>query len=47
MKINLVIRNAKQLITCSSNGKARRGAQMQSVGVIENGALAIDKEKII
>jgi len=47
MKIDLIIRDAAQLVTCASNGKAKRKAEMQTVGIVENGALAIDKEVII
>ena len=47
MKIDSIISNAAQLVTCASNGKAKRGIQMQSVGIIESGALAIDKGRII
>jgi imidazolonepropionase len=47
MKIDLIIENAAQLITCESNGKAKRGKEMQTLGIIENGALAIDKGKIV
>ncbi len=41
MKTDLIIYNAAQLLTCASNGKPKRGAEMQNVGIIENGALAI------
>ena len=45
-KVDLIVQNAKQLVTCSSNGKAKRGAQKRDVGIVENGAVAIDKGKI-
>lgn len=47
MKVDLIIRNAAQLITCRSAGKPKRGAQMCDLGIIENGALAIAQEKIV
>lgn len=47
MNIDSIIENAAQLVTCASNGKAKRGAAMRVVGIIENGALAIDKGKIL
>ncbi len=47
MKADLIIRNATQLVTCASNGTAKHGAAMQSVGIIENGATAIKNGVII
>jgi len=47
MKIDLIIRDAVQLVTCASNGKAKRKAEMQTVGIIENGALAINDGTIV
>ncbi len=41
MKADLIIHNAKQLVTCASGGKAKRGATMLDVGVIEDGAVAV------
>ena len=46
MKVDLIIENAAQLVTCASNGKPKRGKEMQNVGIIENGALAIENGKI-
>jgi len=45
-KIDLVIHNA-QLLSCSNNGKPKRGRAMTELGVIKDGALAIDAGKII
>jgi imidazolonepropionase len=42
MKIDLIIHNAKQLVTCASNGKARKGKEMQNLSIIENGAVAVN-----
>jgi len=47
MKIDLIIEAAAQLVTCAANGAAKRGSQMQTVGIVEDGALAIDKGKIV
>ncbi len=41
MEVDLTIHNARQLVTCSSNGKAKKGRQMQDIGIIENGAVAV------
>ena len=41
MKADLIVHNAKQLVTCASDGKAKKGSAMQNVGIIENGALAL------
>lgn len=46
-KIDLIIENAAQLVTCASGGKPKRSEQMQDVGIIERGALAIDAGKIV
>lgn len=46
-KIDLIIHNAKQIVTCKSNGKAKKGSAMQDLGIIEDGAIAVDNEKII
>ncbi len=42
MKVDIIIHNAKQLVTCAVNGKAKKGNQMQELGIIENGAVAIE-----
>lgn len=44
--VDLIIKNTSQVVTCRSNGKAKKGSQMQDVGVIENGAIAIQDGKI-
>ncbi|CAN5649320.1 imidazolonepropionase [soil metagenome] len=41
MEVDLIIHNARQLVTCLSNGKAKKGQQMQDIGIIENGAVAV------
>ena len=40
----LIIHNA-QLVTCASNGQPKRLAEMQNVGLIENGAIAVSERK--
>lgn len=42
MKVDLMIHNARQLVTCASNGKAKKGNEMQDLGIIENGAVAVE-----
>ena len=46
MKTDLIIYNS-ELITCASNGKPKRAKEMQDVGLIENGAVAVKDEKIV
>ncbi len=46
MKSELIIHNA-QLVTCTSNGKPKRRAEMRDVGLIKNGAVAVAGGKII
>jgi imidazolonepropionase len=40
MKADLLITNIGQLVTCASNGKPKRGADMRDVGMIDNAGLA-------
>lgn len=46
MHVNLIIKNITQLITCTAQAP-KRGAAMQDVGVIENGAVAVRNGKIV
>jgi imidazolonepropionase len=46
MKADLIVYNAR-LVTCASNKKPKRLAEMQNVGLIENGAIAVKDEKIL
>jgi imidazolonepropionase len=46
-KVDLMIRNASQLITCASPSGAKRGTDMQDVDKIVDGAVAIDQGKIV
>ncbi len=45
MKADLIIHNSR-LVTCASNGKPKRSAEMRNVGLIENGAVAVAGGKI-
>ena len=47
MKVDLIIYNAGQLVTCASGEKPKRLAQMRDVGLITGGALAIKDGNII
>ena len=48
MSIDLLIENAAELLTCASAGTPKRGAAaMRDVGLIKNGAIAIDRGKIV
>lgn len=40
-KADLIIYNSGQLLTCASANKVKKGKEMQSLGIIENGAIAI------
>jgi len=42
MNADLVITNIGQLVTCASGNRPKRGADMRDVGIIENGAVAIN-----
>ncbi|MEQ1642205.1 MAG: imidazolonepropionase [Pyrinomonadaceae bacterium] len=46
-KVDLIIHNAGQLVTCASAGKPKRGAAMQDVGMVSNGAVAIKHGKFV
>lgn len=46
-RVDLIIHNAGQLITCASGGKPKRGASMQDVGIIADGAVAIADGKFV
>jgi imidazolonepropionase len=46
MKADLIIHNAGQLLTCAAAQKPKRRAEMQDVGLIENGAVAVRAGKI-
>ena len=47
MKVDLLIHSARQVVTCASPAGPKRGAAMRDVGLIENGAVAIDDGLIV
>jgi imidazolonepropionase len=46
-KIDLLVINAKELLTLSGPKRARIGKEMSELGIIENGAVAVDNGRII
>ncbi len=46
-KVDLIVDQAAQLVTCASGGKAKKGSAMQEVNLIADGALAISGGKIV
>jgi imidazolonepropionase len=40
-KADFIIYNSGQLLTCAAEGKAKKGKEMQKLGIVENGAIAI------
>ncbi len=47
MKATLVIKNIDNLITLQGENRARRGEELQDIGLINNGVLAIKDDEII
>ena len=47
MKVDLIIKNTTQLLTLQGPSHPRSGNEMDELGIIENGALAIKGEKIL
>lgn len=47
MQVDLLVHSAAQLVTCANPDGPKRGAAMQDVGIIEDGAAAISGEKIV
>ena len=45
--VDLIVKNAGQLITCASPSGPKRGNDMQDVGMIADGAVAVSGEKIV
>jgi len=45
--VDLIIHNARQLVTCASGGKSKRLDEMQDVGIIMGGAVAIKDGLIV
>lgn len=46
MKVDLILHNASQLVTCAWPGGPKRGDAMRDIGIIENGAVAVTDGKI-
>lgn len=46
-KVDLIVYNIGQLVTCASGGRPKRGGEMLDVGLIDNGAVAITGEKFV
>jgi imidazolonepropionase len=47
MQANLIIHSAKQLLTIASPDGPRRGAAMNELGIIEDGAVAVQGDRLI
>jgi imidazolonepropionase len=47
VKLDLVVHNIGQLVTCRSDGKPKRRAAMCDVGIIEDAAIAIADGKVV
>ncbi|HMQ56524.1 MAG TPA: imidazolonepropionase [Anaerolineae bacterium] len=47
MNIDLLITNATQVVTCAAPNGPKRRAELLDVGLIENGAVAIDQGQIV
>lgn len=47
MKVTMVIKNIDNLITMKGENRARRGSEQSEIGLISNGIIAIEGEKII
>lgn len=45
--VDLILKNATQIVTCANDSHPKRGKQMLDVGIIENGAIAINEGKIV
>ncbi len=41
MKVDLIVYNAGQLVTCASAGQPKRGSAMRDLGIVETGAFAV------
>lgn len=46
-KITLLVRDISELVTVASKNKPLCGSKMSTLGIIKNGAVAVDKNKII
>jgi imidazolonepropionase len=46
-KVDLLIKNTSQIVTCASGGKPKRGDALRDVGLIEKGEIAITDGRIV
>ncbi|MCB9450513.1 MAG: imidazolonepropionase [Anaerolineaceae bacterium] len=46
-QVDLLLIHAEQLVTCTGNGQPKRGDQMRDVGIIPDGALAVQDGHIV
>lgn len=46
-RVDLIIQNASQVVTCANNSQPKRGEAMRDVGIIPNGALAVKDGVIV
>jgi imidazolonepropionase len=46
-KVDLLIKNISQVISCASNGTPKRGEALKDIGLIENGEIAVRAGQII
>ena len=47
MRADLIIKTNAQVITCASNGGAKKGAELREVGAVHRGAVAVSDGKIV
>ena len=47
MKTDMIIKNARQLLTLQGAAKARTGEEMENLAIIENGTIALSEGKIV
>lgn len=47
MNCDLIIRRAGQLLTCASGGKPKKGAEMLDLGIVDLGAVAVARGRIV
>ena len=45
--VDLILKNASQIVTCANNSQPKRGVQMRDAGIIHNGTMVIDKGEIL
>lgn len=45
--VDILIKNASELLTCKVNGKPKRGKELSNLGIIKNGAIGIKAGRIV